>query len=392
MDERRPSGSNRFQRWAARVVGDYNGPTFVAFGGLHGNEKTGVEAIEVVRDELNTMRSRLHGAFIGLGGNLGALERGERFISRDLNRRWFARDVSALLERDPQSDVDEDREQREILEIMHKVIAGSPGPVMMLDMHSTSSRSAAFVCMPDALWNHELAFALRVPVILGLEEAIEGTMLGYFSDLGHVAVCFEGGIHNERETLESHIAALWVGLVTAGVVQRADVRGFDRHLARLDDVGRSLPRAVEILYRHAISPADRFEMEPGYTSFQPVTSGEVVARDTNGAIRSPRAGRMLMPLYQGQGEDGFFVGRDIGETRLQASRLLRRVQVDRVLRFVPGIDRAPTRHGDGVGGGVMRVSRELGKTPVRDVLRMLGYRRVRVEDDRLLFARRRQRR
>jgi succinylglutamate desuccinylase len=384
-----PSGP-RFKRWLARVVGDYNGPTFVVFGGLHGNEQTGVEAIEVVREELRPIRNRIRGAFIGLGGNLGALERDTRFIERDLNRRWFARDVEALLERDDGGDRHEDGEQREILDIVHKIIAGSPGEVCILDLHSTSSRSPAFVCMPDALWNHELGFALRVPVILGLEEAIEGTMLGYFSDLGHTTVCFEGGIHGARETLEAHVAAIMVGLVTAGIVRASDIRAYDRHVERLEDIGRSLPRAVEILYRHAISPADEFSMEPGYTSFQPVSAGELVARDRSGQIKSPRAGRMLMPLYQGQGEDGFFIGRDLGDVRMRASRVLRRVGAERVLPFVPGIDRAPSRHG--VAGGVLRVSREVGTGPVRDVLRMLGYRRIRVEDDRLLFARRRQRR
>ena len=193
--------------------------------------------IEVVRDELRPIRSRLRGAFIGLGGNLGALERETRFVERDLNRRWFARDVEALLERDAGTDQHEDAEQREVLDIMHKIIAGSPGEVCVLDLHSTSSRSPAFVCMPDALWNHELAFALRVPVLLGLEEAIEGTMLGYFSDLGHTTVCFEGGIHGARETLEAHVAAIMVGLVTAGLVRASDVRGYERHVERLEDIG-----------------------------------------------------------------------------------------------------------------------------------------------------------
>ena len=42
-------------------------------------------------------------------------------------------------------------------------------------------------------------------------------------------------------------------------------------------------------------------------SFDPVTSGEVVADDHNGAITTSSAGRILMPLYRPPCEDGFMV-------------------------------------------------------------------------------------
>jgi succinylglutamate desuccinylase len=380
-------------RWVARHAGDFRGPTFVVFGAMHGNEGTGVEAIEIVRDELAGLRARMHGTFIGLVGNTRALADGVRFLSRDLNRHWFPRDIEALISRGRSTQSNgraspEDFEQAELLDILHKIIAGSPKPINVLDLHSTSSRSPAFCCMSDTLVNQSLAFALRVPVIFGLEETIEGTMAGYLSDLGHVCVAFEGGVHGDPQTLSAQVASIWVGLVTAGLLRREDVPRFSEYEEKLATVGKDLPDAVEILYRHAITPGDGFAMKPGYSSFQSLRAGEVVAEDKRGEIRSPASGRMLMPLYQGQGEDGFFVARDLGQTRLQLSRTLRRVQADRVLGLVPGFDRKKAR---GSAGNSLRVRGGLAGEPVKELLRLFGYRRVRQDQDGLVFSRRRQR-
>ena len=42
-----------------------------------------------------------------------------------------------------------------------------------------------------------------------------------------------------------------------------------------------------------------------------VKKGELIAKDKNGDIFSPANGRILMPLYQKQGEDGFFIIKEI---------------------------------------------------------------------------------
>lgn len=376
------------ERWLARHAGDFRGPTFVVFGGMHGNEPAGVRAIERVREDLETLRPGMSGTFIGLTGNRRALAQGVRFVQRDLNRRWFQRDVESLQQRSPSKDGPEDAEQRELLDILHKIIAGSPGPIVALDLHSTSSASPAFSVISDTLVNRPLAFALQVPVIFGLEEAIEGTMLGYLSDLGHIAVGFEGGQHDGEDTESAHVAAIWVGLVTAGLLPAAAVPNYGMHLRRLESVGRTLPRAVEILHRHPIVPGDDFRMRPGYVSFAPISAGEHVADDMNGQVRAPLGGRMLMPLYQGQGEDGFFIARELGPARLGVGHALRRARVDRLLPLVPGIERAPGRESHGMN---LRVKGGLGQGAVRELLRLCGYRRVREDQKELVFSRRRQR-
>jgi succinylglutamate desuccinylase len=52
-------------------------------------------------------------------------------------------------------------------------------------------------------------------------------------------------------------------------------------------------------------------MEPGFRNFQSVSAGKLLARDHHGEVRAPLSGILLLPLYQAQGEDGFFLIREV---------------------------------------------------------------------------------
>ena len=74
------------------------------------------------------------------------------------------------------------------------------------------------------------------------------------------------------------------------------------------------PRAHQVRHRHPIQPRYQFRMEPDLVNFQSVRKNQLLASDQNGEIRSPRPGRILMPLYQAQGDDGFFIVDPIEKT------------------------------------------------------------------------------
>lgn len=68
------------------IRGDHPGPTVIAVAGIHGNEPTGVEAIQDVIGQLEPLKEFIHGRFIGLSGNNTALAQNVRFIDEDMNR------------------------------------------------------------------------------------------------------------------------------------------------------------------------------------------------------------------------------------------------------------------------------------------------------------------
>ena len=91
-----------------------------------------------------------------------------------------------------------------------------------------------------------------------------------------------------------------------------------------------------------------------------------------------------MPLYQHQGEDGFFLVRDFHPFWLNLSRVLRRAQVDRAVHWFPGIRKDPERF------GVLIVNRRIARWYALQLLHLLGFRRYRTEGEELVVLRRPQ--
>jgi hypothetical protein len=355
----------------------------VVVGGIHGNERGGVVALERVLDELRTRRLDMRGRLLGLAGNLAALEQGVRYMTRDLNRRWYPDHLAKLRDQPREQDSSEDAEQRQLLHIFDRLDERFDHPLVVMDLHSFSAEGPPFSVIADTLRNRPIAYELRVPIIFGLEEVVEGTLLGYLADLGHIAIGFEAGQHGDPLTVENHVAAIWVAMVSAGLLARADVPDLRRHEDRLEQAAAGLPRAVEIVYRHAITPEHEFRMDPGFVNFQPIRRGQRLAVDRDGDLGSPSSGRILMPLYQGLGEDGFFVARDLGNARLQLSAALRSLGVDGLLSYLPGVQVDERSGNEVMVAGSDRVA-------MKELLWMLGYRKELGQGRELRLSRRRQ--
>ena len=143
----------------------------------------------------------------------------------------------------------------------------------------------------------------------------------------------------------------------------------------------SLPRVMEVVARHPITAEDRFVMEPGFLNLAQVRNGQLLAHDRNGEIRAPKDGFVVLPLYQGLGEDGFFWGREASPARLRISEALRHMKVERLLHLLPGIRRDPAQPSrlvvDARKAGLYHFEK-MGGTRTA-VFHMLGYRRIRTD-------------
>jgi succinylglutamate desuccinylase len=130
---------------------------------------------------------------------------------------------------------------------------------------------------------------------------------------------------------------------------------------------------MEVVSRHAVTPEDSFVMEPGFRNLDLARAGQLLARDRKGEIRAPRDGLVILPLYQGQGSDGFFWGRAVSSARLRASEALRSMRLDRFFDLLPGVARDPAHPTRYI------VDTSVASLYPRDVFHMLGYRRIREE-------------
>ncbi|MGD2067738.1 MAG: succinylglutamate desuccinylase/aspartoacylase family protein [Gemmatimonadota bacterium] len=383
MEEPVPAGME-VPRVLGRVEGRTAGPTLVCVGGLHGNEPAGIHALHRVLPSLEERRASIRGRFVALAGNLAALRDRRRFVVRDLNRAWTPERLRALARGDGSAMTgSEDREQRELLGAIAEAVEGSRGPVYFLDLHTTSGSGGPFTTVADTLPNRSFALAFPVPLILGLEELVDGTLLEHLGDRGFVSAVFESGQHEEPRAVDRAEAAVLIAVVETGLLREADVPGVvdARKLLRGDT--RRLPRVLEMRHRHPVDARDGFRMEPGYENFQRVRRGEPLARDRGGEVVAPESARILMPLYQTQGHDGFFVVREFRPFWLHLSTGLRRLRLASVVHWLPGIRKVPGRT------DAVVVDRRIARWYALQLLHLLGFRKHLEHGDELVVVRRR---
>ncbi len=369
-------------RELGRCVGRQPGPTLICIGGLHGNEPAGVWGIQRVLDRLATDGQSISGELIGLVGNRQALATGRRFIDHDLNRAWRPERLDRVLKSSTPGDA-EDREQRELDATIQRIVDESSGRVFLLDLHTFSGPGSAFAILDDTLPNREIALDFPVPLVLGLEEELSGTLASHLTAQGVTVLGFESGRHDDEGSIDRAEAAVWLALDSCGLLEGESRDGARKARQLLKEQSESSVGIVEVLYRHPVDAQNGFSMMPGFKSFQSVVEGQLLGRGRNGSILAPRPGMLLMPLYQDQGEDGFFLVREIRPIWLPISSTLRSWRLERFLHWLPGVTRDADRQDTFI------VDRRTARFLAQRLFHLLGFRRQ-GKDGRTLIMTRRQ--
>lgn len=359
------------------------GPTLVALGSLHGNEPSGVEAMRRVLGELGERGVAVRGDLLLAAGNISAIEHRVRFIDKDLNRIWTPARVATLAGHPVTEGSPEDREQQELLELLEGAVAAARGPLHFVDLHSSSAPGPPFLTIGDTLRNRRFIRGMTLPVILGLEEQVDGSLLEFLNNHGFVTLGVEAGQHDDPTSADRLEAVLWLTLIAAGTVDARDVPRLPEHRALLRRVSGGVAPVIEVRRRHAIRPGDGFEMLPGFRNFEPIRRGQPLARDREGEILAPEDGLILLPLYQGQGDDGFFVAREVRRVWLSVSAGLRWLGLGSLMPLLPGVRRDP-RQPD-----VLIVDTRVARHYPLEIFHLFGFRKLRQEGDDLVVTRRR---
>lgn len=359
-----------------RVIGKIDtgkpGPTLVFFAGIHGNEVAGVFALEKVFGELEKIRDKIRGKIYGICGNLKALASNKRYIKEDLNRLWTKSNIKKIVK--SKAPTDEEEELVVLLVILEAILKDDPGPYYFIDLHTTSSKTLPFITINDALINRKFSEMFPVPIVLGIEEFLDGPMLSYINQLGYVAVGFESGQHDEEDAITNNVAFIFLTLVFARLIKKKSLPEFDLYYNQLENVSRSISDIFEITYLHRIQNGEEFKMLQGFESFQTIKKGTPLAISDGLPIASQYTARLFMPLYQKQGNDGFFLIRSIPYFALKLSSILRKIKFDNLLVWLPGIQ-WENREKE-----ILRVNLNTAKYFTGPLFHLLGY-RIRVMDE-----------
>lgn len=303
------------QRLIGHYTGQERGTLIIALAAMHGNEPAGIRSLRTLFQMLEDEPKRnagftFRGRLVGLVGNVQAYERRIRFVKKDLNRH-LTLDNLKQARLTPQSRlIYEDLELIELVQtIKNEIIEYKPSRLVVLDLHTTSASGGIFSIVSDDAESLDLAMQLNVPVVLGMVGNTGGTTLHYFKTenmgIPTVSVVFEAGQHDDALSVQRTVAWLVNVLRSVKSLEPYDVE--NRHNMILKNYSRHLPKLVDLFYVHHILPTDHFQMREGFKNFQVLNAGEVIADDKNGEIVAPEDCLLLMPLYQRQGTEGFFL-------------------------------------------------------------------------------------
>lgn len=354
------------KRIIGSIKGSLPGPTLIFVGGMHGNEPSGVYALQKVLPMLADQKEHVRGNIYAVAGNISALEKGVRYLDFDLNR-LFTKEHVINLKLDQCEFQKECEEQREICSTIDGILKNDPGPFYFFDLHTTSGETTPFLTVNDSLLNRRYTKQYPAPIVLGIEEYLEGPLLSYINELGYVAFGFEAGQHTSKQSMENHIAFIMLSLVFTGSLakEKADFDLYYRTLQSSYEGGRKF---YEIIHRQEITPSKRFKMNEGFLNFQKIHKKDPLAIYDKEIITAPYNGRIFMPLYQGKGNDGFFVIRSVPTFFLWLSKWLRNKRMDRLLALLPGVQWGEPK------GEVLIVNRTIARFLAKQLFHLLGYR------------------
>lgn len=370
---------DKIRRTIGKIRGKKNNKNVVFFAGIHGNEPAGVIALERVLNFIEQEKLPFNGNMWALQGNLPALQQNKRYLEKDLNRIWYTRYNDAGPDPD---EIPEFSQREELKDYIWEILNSTEGEVYFFDLHTTSSQSIPFVSISDTLRNREVIEDIPVAIVLGLEEKMEGTMFSFFSELGISTILFEAGQHESIASVDNHEAFIWMMLSKLGFVSKDHIPEFHLYLETLARESVFGKRIFQLKYSYQLNGNISFKMNSGFVNFQPVKQDQELAEDHQGIIRSPMYGRIFMPLYQNQGNEGFFIIEEIRKLWLRISERFRKLGLDRYMHLIPGVRK------DKTFPECFLVNNFIASSFILDFFHLLGYRKV-VRHDRKFIVKRR---
>jgi hypothetical protein len=356
-------------RLIANIQGTSDGPTVVFFSGIHGNEPAGVFALE---ESLRKIKPEdVRGSIYGVSGNLKALRQKQRYIDEDLNRIWTEHNLNKLERKEKLNK--EEHEQLELYVFLNEILNKGKPPYYFIDLHTTSSKTVPFITINDALINRRFSNQFPIPTVLGIEEYLNGPLLSYINSLGYVSLGFESGQHDEIKAISNSISFIYLTLVFTKIMGRDDVPSFLEHFKTLESESKSIRGVFEVIYLHKIMEQQPFKMLNGFENFQSVKKGKPLALSNNETLCSKYNAQIFMPLYQPQGQEGFFIIRKIKPFFLKLSTTLRQFKMDEMLIILPGVSWEDSKK------QVLTVNLNTARFLVKPLFHLFGYRNKQID-------------
>ena len=304
--------NNSPDEYIPRIIGKYStgteGPLLFITAGVHGNEPSGVKALQEVFGQLEKSKPNLKGTVVGVAGNQKALNQNKRYLDQDLNRVWKDDNIEK-----EKPETHEQAEMKAIIKELNRYPDKDFTDRYFLDCHTTSSPTLPYLSVQDVNKNDQWAHQFPTYIVRGFSDIVSGTIDHYLSRLGLTGFVLEAGQHEDKSSVENHEGVMWLALRKACGLDVSEIETYPDCVNQFAEKNAPDQKTFELIYRHGLENEDVFTMEPGYNNFQEISKGELLATQNGEEVRSKWDARIFMPLYQSQGNDGFFVIEEVSD-------------------------------------------------------------------------------
>ena len=294
----------------SRVLGNYHleksKKTILFVCGVHGNELSGKIALRNIFKYLEDNSIEVNGNVIGLQANMKAIKQKERYIDYDLNRIWNKKYIQMSIKNNQKAS--ELTELKKIHFIIEKIIQKKKkNNITIIDLHNTSSPDGLFTIVNNK--NEEkIASYIEIPCITKLFSKVKGSLVQYYNSKGITSLVFEGGAINDPVSIFNHENGIYKILEKMKFIKAKDIPShITKEREQIKLIHHSKFIKYKVRYIHKIKKEDKFIMMNNITNFKNVNKNDVVGIDRNGKVKAPYKGKILMPLYQTQGSEGFYI-------------------------------------------------------------------------------------
>jgi predicted deacylase len=239
----------------------FPGPRIAILSGIHGDEKAGVDVVFSMKDNLKITK----GSVVFVIANKPALKEGVRFINKNLNRS---------LVREGKIKVYEDQVAHSLMNILDQCDA-------MLDLHAfTDAKSPPFLVGQKN--SFEVSKYLPFTrIVAGLHFLAKGSTDGYMYEQGKVGICAELGVKTDVD------ACFEKGAAT--------VQSFLQYYGLIEGSPSAIVQEKIIAKEMIVKKSENFEFLCNVASFQKVSAGEPIAKDSETVISFEKEVMILFP-------------------------------------------------------------------------------------------------
>ncbi len=271
---------------------DREGPRILFFGAIHGDEPCGTKALKKLVDQFSTGKLKVLKGSVTIVPvcNPKAFSEKVRYCEENLNR---------IFTYHPNPKTDEAKLANELASAVDQCD-------MLVDIHSTSARSAPFVFLDyESEANRQLVTATGMSnVLAGWIELYEKIGKSdsqktsydtghYAHEKGKVSATIECGQHNSVSAFKAAYSSAINVLRHFGVIGGKTKKAPAQKVIRLD----------QIYYRDAVGDV----LLKKWKNFEPVSSGQAIGRREGGTVVSaPYDGYVVMPKQNPKIGDEWF--------------------------------------------------------------------------------------